>query len=192
MRLRSLLLTATISLLLAPASSANGLPRLDPQDLFGTTTGGVPTIPADWAGVWQITDSTFTCLGMFFGADVGQLDTLCTGLPIGEDDPTGELELICSGTATSTEVHVTCTGSGPVDVDCDATVTITIDGVRTGDSYTATLVSNIVTMGTGVGCGSSFCTETRTYGTRVAPEPTAYCSTQTTTTTWGRMKVLYR
>jgi hypothetical protein len=100
--------------------------------------------------------------------------------------------LTCSGTATADEVHVACSGSGEIFPDCQATITFEIDGSRVEDAFVVTLVMNNVTQGTGLGCGSAFCQESRTAGVRVAPEPADYCATQNLTTTWGRVKVLYR
>lgn len=176
---------------LTSTAEAQTPPRVDLRQIFSSLQSD-PTIPPEWAGIWQITDSVFTCAGALMGVDAAQLDTLCAGAGITEEDPDGSIDLVCSGTATADEVHVVCNGSGEIFEDCQATITFEIDGTRTGDSYAVTAVVNTITVGTGIGCGSAFCQEVRTTGTRIAPEPTAYCATQNVSSTWGRVKVLYR
>ena len=190
-RPRILLLALPILLLGTAPVRAEIAPRIGLEQIFVALQSG-PTVPPEWAGVWETKDSTFFCAGMFLGESTGNRDTLCAGIPISEEDPAGQIQFTCSGTATADEVHVTCSGSADVSPDCQETQTIDIDGVRTGDTYALTIVNNTVTQGTGLGCGSAFCIETRSTGARIEPEPTAYCATQNETTTWGRMKVLYR
>ena len=191
MRLLALIVALAALLPLTGTADAQAPPRLGLRQVFSVLQSN-PTIPEEWAGIWNSTDSVFTCAGALLSVEADRPDTLCAGVAITEDDPSGMIDLVCSGTATADEVHVVCTGNGEIFEDCEATITLEIDGTRTGDNYAVTLVTNTVTQGTGLGCGSAFCQEVRTTGVRIEPEPTAYCATQNLTTTWGRVKVLYR
>jgi len=179
-----------LTLLCATSASANPFPRVSVMDMLRIAEG--PTFPPEWAGIWVMEDSTFTCQGAFEGFSV-ENDTLCTGAPISEpgESPLGILD--CTGTADATSITSTCTGSFVIFPDCVATFTTTLSATRTGDSITATSEFSITYEGGGLGCSSfpAECEESRTTGMRIAGEPES-CSTAVEATDWGLVKQLFK
>jgi hypothetical protein len=191
-RFATLALVVVAFTLLPSLVAAQTTPRITAQDVFRLLTSD-PTIPAEWAGIWSIVDTSRFCGGMLLGTSA-ELDTLCSGQPLDLDDPDDPIGLSCSGTVTSTVVDITCTGSFEAFPDCQADIVVKLDATRTGESYVS--VSTITTSfsGTGVGCdlNPDICITTTTHGNRTAPEPIGYCSTQIEPTSWGRLKSHYR
>ena len=96
---------------------------------------------------------------------------------------------------TPTSVNITCTGTYEVFTDCVGDFTSTTVGTRTGDSYVVNATVMIDFNGTGLGCDlvPDQCISVVTRGSRVGPEPTAYCGmVQTLESSWGKLKATYR
>jgi hypothetical protein len=150
-------------------------------------SGGI-IVPVEWSGVWLIQDSTYDCPNVFKSTSTMQ-DTLCTGHVL-EGNPT----YVCTGSATATTFQQTCDGSFNLFPDCDAIFHLEIHGTRSGDSYTSVSTITVTTSGTGTGCDlyPPSCTQINSRGTRIAPEPAAYCASPVRESTWGALKVLYR
>jgi hypothetical protein len=70
---------------------------------------------------------------------------------------------------------------------------VTIVGTRDADSYFMVITSNTTFTGTDPSCAffPPQCLQINSHGTRIAPEPTAYCSTPAEETTWGQIKSRY-
>lgn len=149
---------------------------------------GSITVPPEWAGVWQSTDSTYDCTGAFTGTS-SSLDTLCAGVTF-ESDTT----FSCTGGADGTSYFQHCTGSGEVITDCTYTFDINTHGTRSGDSFFSVSVFSTTYAGTGKGCDffPDSCDQTNTHSTRIGPAPPAYCATPVVGTSWGRVKSQYR
>lgn len=183
--------TAGFLLALAGVSSAVEAPRLNARDLL-RLAGGTEPIPAEWSGIWSTVDSLYDCTGNLQSTS-SSLDTLCTGQIVEpEEDPSFEYD--CTGTTTPTTVNMTCTGQFEVVKDCFADYVVTIVGTRTNDTYF--MVTTITTTFSGTGEGCDFfpdqCMQFNSHGTKIAPEPAAYCATPVEETTWGQVKSLYR
>ena len=193
MSLRSTLVIAVLATLLLPgfARAAESAVSISFADVLAAASGDL-TIPAAWAGVWDIRDTTRNCGGPVTETDAG-LDTLCTGASVFESPDGAPVSFDCTGTITDTVVDVDCTASFEVSPDCLATFTVALDATRTGDSYTAIQTMSITYSGGGLGCDliPDTCTTTATTGTRIGPEP-AECATPVEATTWGRVKARYR
>jgi hypothetical protein len=183
-------LSAVLCLLVADVASADA-PRLDARDLIRRIAGGSDPVPAEWSGVWSTVDSLYDCNGVF-QQTFSSIDTLCTGQAV-EPDPDPEFTYECNGTITATTVNITCTGSSEVFPDCTANFVVTQVGTRTADSYFMVITTNTTFSGTGKGCDQfpAQCMQFNTHGTRIAPEPTAYCATPVEPTTWGKLKSRY-
>jgi hypothetical protein len=152
-----------------------------------------PVIPEEWGGVWSSVDSTRECSGGLVSVET-YLDTLCAGWPIFEEDLEFPITIECSGTATGTMVDVTCTGTGEFE-GCTAIASFEINAIRNGESYTATNTTRIEFEGPGPECSfiPDFCRRTSSTGTRIAPEPAAYCNAAPVEpTTWGALRAIYR
>ncbi len=154
---------------------------------------GSIAVPPEWAGIWTIVDSTYDCNRVFQDVTI-ETDTLCTGMLVYDTPPEGvEFEITCTGTADGDEVHAECTGSGPVDV-CTLAYYFRTDGTRTADSYSIETRFEMTVTGPADPCDffPDMCQINRSHGTRIAPEPTAYCATPAVPATWGQVKGRYR
>jgi hypothetical protein len=181
------------SVLVIGNAEAEEVPRLSLHDVLRMLADD-PIVPQEWAGIWSIVDSTFTCDGQLQDFDTGT-DTLCTGDPVIPTEGEGPVTNVsCSGTVTATSATITCTGSTEVFTDCLAVLTSETQAFRNGDTYTATVETRITYAGIGLGCSAfpSFCQETRTHGTRVAGEPPDCSATAVEEASWGLVKRLYR
>ena len=149
---------------------------------------GSITVPPEWAGIWQSTDSTYDCNGVFQSTST-TLDTLCAGVTF-ESDTT----FSCSGSVDANTYTQHCSGSGEVFTDCTYTFDIQTHGTRSGDSFFSVSVFSTTYTGTGKGCDflPDDCTQINTHSTRLGPAPSAYCATPVESTSWGRVKSLYR
>jgi hypothetical protein len=148
-------------------------------------------VPPEWSGVWMNVTNLYQCGGglIFTGSE---RDTLCTGQDISEQPPGVEVMETCTGFADATTVDVTCSGSGEFFPGCLISYVSEIDGTITGESYSIVVVTNSTFSGTVVGCGPDNCVRIEITGTRLEPEPAAYCATPTLPSTWGRVKAQYR
>src|SRR5690348_17878618 len=78
----------------------------------GPVFNGSVTVPPEWAGVWQYTDTTYDCNGAFKSTDSG-FDTLCAGATFDTSST-----ISCTGSATSTTYSLHCIADGAVDDSC--------------------------------------------------------------------------
>jgi len=147
------------------------------------------SVPAQWAGIWIVTDSSYTCAGVFQATN-SDTDTLCAGTTFS----TGDTAFTCSGSADANTFSIHCTGSGQVFTDCQYNVTVDSRGTRTNESYFSVATTMVTYSGTGPGCNlvPPSCTQVNTHGTRIAPAPAAYCATPATVESWGQLKAHYR
>lgn len=182
-----LLTAALLAAVLMPATSEAR--AFQPPTWTAALRGGGYTIPAEWAGVWQDDDSTYSCSPRVLLDTSSDTDTLCAGTFFGPDT-TGGQEYDCTGSITSTTVDVTCSGSIAFE-ECTATFEYHFVGTRSGD--TSVMTSTFSTTYTPSGCAllPDECEEIVTRSTRIAPEPPG-CLTPTQTTTWGQLKTRYR
>jgi len=171
------------SAMLIAGSASAGVPSR-----HGPIVSGTITVPPEWAGIWQYSDTTYDCNGVFQSTSSG-LDTLCAGATFDTSST-----ISCTGSATSTTFSQHCTGSGEIFTDCSYNFDIVSHGTRTNDTFFSVSVFNTTYSGTGVGCDlfPNQCTQTNTHNTRIGPAPAAYCSTPAAQTTWGKLKASYR
>ena len=177
-----------ITFLLGTALLAAGSVSARVPSPRGPVVSGSITVPPEWAGVWQYTDTTYDCNGAFQSTDSG-LDTLCAGATFDTSST-----ISCTGSATSTTFSQHCTATGEVAPDCNYNYDIVTHGTRTNDTFFSVSVFNVTYSGTGVVCGflTDSCTQTNSHETRIGPAPSAYCSTPAAPTTWGKLKATYR
>lgn len=121
------------------------------------------TVPAAWAGVWDIESTERECDSSTIDFEETYTDTLCAGEELDTDDDLFMLD--CGGTATDTKIDVTCTTTIPYEGGT-ATLTVKIVMNRTGDTMTATARFTVTVNGDVVEC-----TENTLVGTRIAPAP---------------------
>ena len=151
--------------------------------------GGSDPIPAEWAGIWSVTDSMYECTsGTFFFA-FARTDTLCSGGTFTPPDTSADYS--CTGSATPTTINMTCTGSEQVEPTCTANYNVTMVGTRTADSYYYVITSNVTYTGADCTGYDDACIQFNSHGVRTAPEPVAYCATPVEPTTWGKLKSRY-
>lgn len=114
------------------------------------------TVPAAWAGSWQITGTSTTR-----GGDVSvNVLSLCSGVAavdvfIDADDlaqfGVTDLERSCSGTWTDSAINVTCTGTATITDSkigtCMATITTTVNATRSGGTFDGTSTFTLVFTG---------------------------------------------
>ena len=151
--------------------------------------GGI-TVPPEWAGIWQSTDTTYDCNGVFQSTST-TLDTLCAGVTFDvPDDP----DISCTGSADANTYTQHCTGTTEVFPDCIATFDIETHGTRTGDTFFSVSVFSTTYAGSGKGCDffPDMCQQFNSHSTRIAPAPQKYCSTPVLGTSWGKVKSQYR
>lgn len=151
------------------------------------------TVPPEWDGIWSYTDSMYTCEGELSNVFTG-FDTLCAGQMIDTDPGGGPENFECTGSVDGTTLQYECTGSEEVFTDCTGNYSITASATRTGETYVAETVVDISYSGTGLGCDQvpASCFRTVTHATRNGPAPSAYCVTPTESSSFGRIKVMYR
>ena len=149
--------------------------------------GGI-TVPPEWAGIWQTTDSTYDCTGALLSSGAS-FDTLCAGVTF-EQDP----DFSCTGSVDANSYTQHCTGSGEIFPDCNYTFDVQTHGTRTGDTFFSVSVLTTTYSGTGEGCDflPDMCQQFNSHATRIGPAPTKYCSTPVEGTTWGQIKSQYR
>ena len=148
-----LLCTMTMCLLTAGVATAGEPPEFAMSDILGALQEEF-TVPAEWSGIWSITDSLFLCSGQFLFAFEAELDTLCTDMSFEFGDPEDPFSIECTGTVTGSVVDVTCTGSAEDPPGCQVMVTIETDATRTGDNYSAEMIVDIVATGSVPDCES--------------------------------------
>ncbi|NOT32608.1 MAG: hypothetical protein HOP12_00385 [Candidatus Eisenbacteria bacterium] len=153
--------------------------------------GGGNTIPAAWAGVWQVEDSLYTgCNPLIPSSTDSFLDTLCTGTSV-DPDTTGIGNYDCTGTVTGTTIDITCNGSSMFG-DCEAQFTYHTQGTRTGETMVVitTINTHYEPPADCFGLPDD-CTRIVTRSTRISAEPIE-CTTATQPSTWGQLKSRYR
>ncbi|HET9887551.1 MAG TPA: hypothetical protein VFR10_08560 [bacterium] len=151
------------------------------------TSFGSTTIPAAWAGIWNINTDNYECTLQFFLGSNADTDTLCTGDQV-QDDPS----MVCSGTTTDTTVNISCSGQEEYSANCVGILTYTLEATRSGDTMTGTATFSTDFEPDECNEGlPDFCFEQQITGTRVAPEP-AECSTSVDEISWGQVKAFYR
>jgi hypothetical protein len=174
---------------LAAGAPAHAGPAFDLKAVLQALGPATP-VPPEWDGVWDATDSVFTCDGELSGVSTSS-DTLCGG----KDIPApGGIDYVCSGTADATSMHLTCTyGFDPIP-DCHASYVMRIDGTLTGDTFSYVATDSTTYSGTGFGCDllPPACSVIHVHGVRTGPAPTEYCATATLPTTWGRIREIFR
>jgi hypothetical protein len=150
----------------------------------------LPTIPAEWAGIWSTVDSVFACTGALESVDT-YMDTLCVGASVGgnEDVPVGSFT--CSGNVDATTATFSCNGSEFID-PCTATFSSSTQATRSGDTYSGTTSTSFEFSG-GLECQfiPGFCEEIRFTATRVASAPEE-CSVAVEDVPWTHLKKIYR
>ncbi len=195
MRRVLLLCSAVLGLLLVSSPASAGTTRAMRYADILRATGGTVTVPPEWDGVWSSIDSVFTCEGVFQSTET-YLDTLCAGQVFGYTSEGGVPGVFfnCTGEATATTASVDCSGFTEIFPDCSVTISNSFAANRTGDSFVAIAVTNIVYAGTAEGCDlvPDECTRTFTHATRISPAPLEYCVTPTRSSTWGQLKVRYK
>ncbi len=176
---------------IASSASAAETPRPTFFDVIRALSHerGDNTIPAAWAGVWNFVDSDYDCITKEFIGTDANVDTLCTGTPVIDDEG---FKLNCSGTIDDTSVDVTCTYTEELDKGCSVTISISLEGTRSGDTanVTTTFSQDYTPDGCAFGIPDN-CTRTEGVGSRIGPEP-AECATPVDAVTWGRVKAGYR
>jgi len=160
-----------------------------PPTWTSAVRGAGYTIPAEWAGVWQDDDSTYTCSPRVLTDTSSDIDTLCAGTYFGPDT-TGGGEYDCTGSITSTTIDLTCTGSFTFE-ECTVTFDFHFEGTRSGD--TSVVTSTFSTTYTPSGCAfqPDECQVIVTRSTRIAPQPPG-CLTSARSSSWGALKTRYR
>jgi hypothetical protein len=146
-------------------------------------------VPPAWDGVWSSVDSTYLCTGALQNVSSG-LDTLCGGKPLVQATQ-GSVTFDCNGTGDAFSIDVTCTASSDAFPGCTGDITYHVVASRTADHYDAMFTINIHYTGT---CGplTDSCQRTSSHADRIGPAPPAYCATPVESTTWGRVKTIYR
>ena len=177
-----------IALFLGSAMLVAGSASARVPSRHGPVVSGSITVPPEWAGVWQYTDTTYDCNGAFKSTDSG-FDTLCAGATFDTSST-----ISCTGSATSTTYSQHCTASGELFPDCNYSFDIVTHGTRTNDTFFSVSVFQTTYSGTAKGCDlfPPSCTQTNSHETRIGPAPPAYCSTPAAPTTWGKLKASYR
>lgn len=169
--------------LLAARSASAGVP----SGRFPIVNGNI-IVPAEWAGVWQYTDTTYDCNGAFKSTSSG-FDTLCAGAQFDTSSTVS-----CTGSVDGTTYTQHCTATGELFPDCSYNIDIVSHGTRTGDTAFSVSVTQSSTSGSAPGCNlfPPTCDQVNTHSTRIGPAPAEYCATPAAPTTWGKVKAQYR
>jgi hypothetical protein len=189
-RLTLLLLLFACALLTAPAHA--GSDPQSPEQLWRSARTAV-IVPVEWDGVWNSVDTVYTCAGVPQSTNASS-DTVCGGKDYSPNSPTSPIVFVCTGTADATSFNMTCTASQDIFPNCTADYTIVTHGTRTGDTSYIVSTVNVTYSGTGPGCSllTPSCSQSNSVGTRIGPAPSAFCTTPVRTSTWGRVKYIYR
>lgn len=150
--------------------------------------GGNITVPPEWAGIWQSTDSTYDCNGVLKSVSTS-LDTLCAGVTFYQDP-----SFTCTGTADADSYFQHCTGGGEIFTDCNYSFDLVSHGTRSGDTFFGVSVFQTSYSGTGKGCDlfTPSCQQINSHTTRTGPAPAEYCASPTLPSSWGSLKSRYR
>lgn len=188
--MRAWILSGALAAALVPVSAGSSEPiHVDIRSLFQEAFGGTDEypIPAAWAGIWDIENEIFECGNSTPTMTTNELDTLCTGVTILEDDD--EFELECAGSIADNMASIECTAEFPVFEGCTAAFTLSLSAIRNGDTYTGVTINSTDYVGD---CGpvEDSCIRVETSGTRVAPEP-ASCVVPVERLRWGTLKSKY-
>jgi len=187
--MRNRLLLFVLCALVLQAGPALAQPTPDIKEIL-RALGPATTVPPEWDGIWETTDSIFTCTGGLEDVSTGA-DTLCARAEI---PPPMGINYDCTGTADATTVHLTCTIQYDPYPNCHANSLAEVDGTRTGDIYYFIAISNTTFSGSGFGCRMlpPQCSIIHIRGVRTGQAPLEYCATPTHPTTWGAIKMHYR
>lgn len=185
----AMLLAATM---LPGAASAEPTTAGLKRQLVITRAAATIVVPAEWGGIWTVTDSTYDCSGVLQSV-ASSTDTLCPGEPA-FDPQQSPVQIDCTGSADATTIDVICTGTSEVFPDCEASFTSSLQGTRSGETYFVVSTTRIEYSGTAPECDflPDFCMQVNSHATRTAPAPVAYCQTPARPTSWGTLKVRYR
>jgi hypothetical protein len=146
--------------------------------------------PAEWAGIWDSEDATYTCDPRELQGTEANTDTICAGTSIEFGEP--GFEMTCDGSADANMVTVTCTGSFEVAEDCMMEFTTEFTATRNGDSFESVQIISMATVGAGCIFPFDECTRIESVATRVAPAPVPCDLTPVESVEWGTVKSLYR
>lgn len=187
MKTRLLLFVLCAAILQAGPAQTQPIPKI--KDILSALSP-TATVPPEWNGIWEATDSIFVCTGEFEEVLTGT-DTLCSRA---EMPPPPGFGYDCTGTVDATTAHMTCTMQYDPYPNCHASASAEVEGTRIGDTYYFVITNRTTFSGTGVGCGSlpAQCSIIRSHGVRTKPAPPEYCLISTLPTTWGSIKAFYR
>ena len=174
--------------LLGTALLAAGSASARVPSVRGPVVNGNIIVPAEWAGIWQYSDTTYDCNGAFKSTSSGY-DTLCAGAQFDTSS-----SVSCTGSVDGTSYTQHCTGSGELFPDCNYNIDIVTHGTRNGDTFFSVSVIQSSTSGTAEGCNlfPADCQQVNSHATRIGPAPAEYCATPAAPTTWGKVKAQYR
>ncbi len=150
---------------------------------------GTP-IPEEWLGIWEQTVNIYDCDTNDLLFTTTQLDTLCPGA-VFEDPDGGGTTLNCTTTADGSSYTTHCEGSSEVFPGCTSSFVYDVTGTLSGDSYSATSVTNISFTGDCQDLPDQ-CQRTELSGTRLGPAPEPCGSSPVEHQSWGSIKSLYR
>jgi hypothetical protein len=157
----------------------------------GAGRAGEPTIPASWQGVWTVTTIERECGDPTIVDEYTEPDTLCAGQRFYSEE--GSVE--CTGTVDDSGADITCTYTEEIDPvefpGCTVTFTATIVAERTSPTTYEALET--ISIDFSDECGPFFqdsCIEYTTTGTLTSEDPE--CTVPVESSTWGRIKSLYR
>src|SRR5262249_19432338 len=117
------------------------------RSFFPPVVNGSTTIPPEWAGIWQFSDSTYDCNGVLKGTSTGDKDTLCAGVAF---DTSSAVPV--SGGSDGTTYSLHCPGTAEIFPNCNYTIDIVAHGTRVGDTFFSVTVIQTTYSGTGKGC----------------------------------------
>jgi hypothetical protein len=185
----STLFGAAVVLLFSMAPKASGAEWQTMTLGKALRSGGGPTIPASWAGIWSREDTVRFCGNpMILFAGPGS-DTLCAGAQI-EQQADG-VPLNCTGTFDDDSANMVCTGSDEVSPGCLVQYEMTIVATRNGDTSTTEATINATYQPPFCDSVPNSCLVMNTTSTRVQPQPPS-CLTPVEPGTWGMLKARYR
>ncbi|MDO9695536.1 MAG: hypothetical protein Q7W56_12470 [Candidatus Latescibacteria bacterium] len=149
-------------------------------------------IPADWAGIWQISSQTYICNPEQLINSGSYPDTLCAGSALDFDFGQEDFTLTCDGTVDGNTMTAECTGSAEAFPGCTANYHYMISSTRNGGSYVST--TTITTTYVGGACEGQpeSCMRIEAVGTRIDDAPETCVETPLETLPWGAVKAAWR
>ena len=174
---RALLTLISAFLLTASSCGDDGSNPLDGADGGDGGDGGTTTetIPADWAGTWEVTTEVQDCVsGQVILPAITETEVLCTSTTL-DVDTGSPIPITCTGGFSGNTYNSTCSGSSVIQ-GCNVSFEVAMSITKDNDTYSGTSTITTTFEAGGKCPAGTTCLKTVFTGVRTGPVGAGDCT----------------